>query len=70
MLDRTRPPCATRRELYARIAGSAGEHDVRRAERLLLRALERQWPQVRLERLLALLLRRTGGDATAAGSMP
>jgi len=70
MLDRTRPPCATRRELYARIANAAGDRDICRAERLLLRALERQWPQARLERLLALLLRRVGGDATAAGAMP
>lgn len=65
MLDLARQPPATRRELYARIAVAGCERDACRAERLLLRALERQWPQAWIERLLSLLLRRVG-DGTAA----
>lgn len=42
----------TRRELFARIAMRARTEDVCRAERLLLRGLERQWPEDRIERLL------------------
>ncbi|MCW5957028.1 MAG: hypothetical protein KIT61_10615 [Pyrinomonadaceae bacterium] len=65
MLDLVRPPAASRRELYARIASAGCERDACRAERLLLRALYRQWPQARIERLLSLLLRRIGDVATA-----
>ncbi len=62
-------PPATRRELYARITGIAAERDVCRAERLLLRALARQWPDARLENLLRQLLGRLPqAFATGAGS--
>ena len=50
---------ATRRVLFTRIAAHAGDDDVRRAERLLLRAIERQWPDARVERLLQGLLSKT-----------
>ena len=45
-------PSPSRRALFARIAMRAGNDDVKRAERLLLRGLERQWPEARIERLL------------------
>lgn len=55
--------CATRRVLFTRIAACAGDDDVRRAERLLLRAIERQWPDARIERLLQGLLSKTALQA-------
>ncbi len=70
MLDLARQPPATRRELYARISGAGSERDTCRAERLLLRALERQWPQARIERVLSLLLRRVRDGVAATGSSP
>lgn len=42
----------TRRALFARIAARAGDADVRRAERLLMRGLERHWGDARIQRLL------------------
>lgn len=57
------PP--TRRELYTRIIGEGCDRDIVRAERLLLRAIDRQWPPRCLEALLARLLQR----AMAAGPM-
>lgn len=60
---------ATRRILFARIAERASEHDVLRAERLLLRGLQRQWPESRISNLLhglllkAMLDRPWGGQA-------
>ena len=70
MLDLVRPAPATRRELYARIAGDGSERDACLAERLLLRALHRQWPQARIERLLSLLLQRVRHGSRAAGAAP
>ena len=70
MLDPARQPPATRRELYARISSAGSERDACRAERLLLRALERQWQQARIERLLSLLLRRVRDGVAATGSSP
>lgn len=49
-------PSATRRVLFTRIAACASDGDVRRAERLLLRAIERRWPAARIEGLLRRLL--------------
>lgn len=70
MLVGIHPPAITRRELYARIASAGHGRDVCRAERLLLRALERDWPTARIERLLSLLLHRVGGNAAARGNVP
>lgn len=49
---------ASRRVLFTRIAERASDADVRRAERLLLRGIERQWPDTRIERLLQGMLLR------------
>ena len=50
----------SRRILFARIAERASEHDVLRAERLLLRGIERAWPESRIQTLLyGLLLKAT-----------
>ena len=70
MLDLVRQPRPTRRELYARIAIAGAERDACRAERLLLRALQRQWPQARIERLLSLLLQRVRDGVATAGAAP
>lgn len=55
----------SRRVLYARIEAGASEADVRRAERLLLRGLEREWPEMRIARLLQALLARAAPRAQA-----
>ena len=57
--------CATRRALFARIAARAGDRDIRRAERLLLRGLARHWPDTRIERLLRELLSKASLQATS-----
>ncbi len=53
-IDQGIPP--SRRALFARIAERASERDVLRAERLLLRGLQRQWPESRIQTLLYGLL--------------
>ncbi|MCR6662521.1 MAG: hypothetical protein NVV60_05075 [Luteimonas sp.] len=58
MPDADHEVAATRRILFARIAARAGERDVLRAERLLLRGLQRQWPDALISNLLHGLLAR------------
>lgn len=69
MHDATRPRSATRQELLARISCAASDHAVCRAERLLLRALERQWPDARLDGMLARLLERVS-TSSPSGPRP
>lgn len=55
-----------RRVLYLQIASLGDGRCERRAERVLLRGLERRWPEAALEHLLTLLLERA--RAAPAGS--
>lgn len=59
MFDDDNHAARTRRAVFARIAARAGDRDVRRAERLLLRGLERRWPDARIHHLLHGLLLKT-----------
>ncbi|TWG91206.1 hypothetical protein L599_002500000060 [Luteimonas sp. J16] len=58
-------PASSRRVLYARIAATACDADIRRAERLLLRGLERGWSGAATARLLQRLLLRSRAQAPA-----
>lgn len=56
---------ASPRALYAHIAAAAGEADRVRAERLLLRGIERRWPGARTRQLLQSLALRALPQAPA-----